>query len=288
MSRRPLPVLILVAILSAGLLLLAGCNRTVRVETGERIVCTYGEVVTDTIHTVEVPSDQAGKYKVVRETITCDRHKRLEALYAEAQAAIVAGDLKTARVRLAEIVTTEPTFRNAQQQLDAIDEGKTPTVDTSVSPSSGSTTTKPPATGGTPSQGQEPVGPVATLSTWVPDTLPGYTSTPIIADVYTLTRQYLPAKTDPTDALVIVVEQYKDAAAAKAAISNDLGASYPTDSSVITVSGRSVYFGTDGHRFAIAAWNENGVIVAVEGSSKTGNPAALKAHLTSLVTAIVK
>ena len=288
MSRRPLPVLILVAILSAGLLLLAGCNRTVRVETGERIVCTYGEVVTDTIHTVEVPSDQAGKYKVVRETITCDRHKRLEALYAEAQAAIVAGDLKTARVRLAEIVTTEPTFRNAQQQLDAIDEGKTPTVDTSVSPSSGSTTTKPPATGGTPSQGQEPVGPVATLSTWVPDTLPGYTSTPIIADVYTLTRQYLPAKTDPTDALVIVVEQYKDAAAAKAAISNDLGASYPTDSSAITVSGRSVYFGTDGHRFAIAAWNENGVIVAVEGSSKTGNPAALKAHLTSLVTAIVK
>jgi len=288
MSRRPLPVLILVAILSAGLLLLAGCNRTVRVETGERIVCTYGEVVTDTIHTVEVPSDQAGKYKVVRETITCDRHKRLEALYAEAQAAIVAGDLKTARVRLAEIVTTEPTFRNAQQQLDAIDEGKTPTVDTSVSPSSGSTTTKTPAAGGTPSQGQEPVGPVATLSTWVPDTLPGYTSTPIIADVYTLTRQYLPAKTDPTDALVIVVEQYKDAAAAKAAISNDLGASYPTDSSVITVSGRSVYFGTDGHRFAIAAWNENGVIVAVEGSSKTGNPAALKAHLTSLVTAIVK
>jgi len=288
MSRRPIPVLILVAILSAGVLLLAGCNRTVRVETGERIVCTYGEVVTDTIRTVEVPSDQAAKYKVVRETITCDRHKRLEALYGEAQAAIIAGDLKTARTKLAEIVTTEPTFKNAQQQLDAIDEGKTPTVDTSVSATSGSGATKTPAPGSTPSQGQQPVGPVATLSTWVPDTLPGYTSTPIIADVYTLTRQYLPAKSDPTDALVVVVEQYKDAAAAKAAISNDLGASYPTDSSVITVSGRSVYFGTDGHRFAIAAWNENGVIVAVEGSSKTGNPAALKAHLTSLVTAIVK
>ena len=279
----------MVAILSTGLLLLAGCSRTVRVETGQRIVCTYGEVVTDTIHTVEVPSDQVGKYKVVRETITCDRHKRLEALYAQAQAAIVAGDLKTARLTLAQIVTTEPTFRNAQQQLDAIDEGKTPTVDTSVSPNSGSSTTNAPsAGGGTPSRGQVPVGPVATLSTWVPETLPGYTSTPIIADVYTLTRQYRPAKTNPTDALVIVVQQYKDAAAAKAAISNDLGVSYPMDSSVITVSGRSVYFGTDGHRFAIVAWNENGVIVAVEGSSKTGKPAALKAHLTSLVTAIVK
>ena len=288
MSRRPIPVLILVAILSAGVLLLAGCNRTVRVETGERIVCTYGEVVTDTIHTVEVPSDQAAKYKVVRETITCDRHKRLEALYGEAQAAIIAGDLKIARIKLAEIVTTEPTFKNAQQQLDAIDEGKTPTVDTSVSATSGSGATKTPAPGSTPSQGQQPVGPVATLSTWVPDTLPGYTSTPIIADVYTLTRQYLPAKSDPTDALVVVVEQYKDAAAAKAAIANDLGRSYPTNSSTVTVNGRSVYFGTDGHRLAIVAWNENGVIVAVEGSSKTGKPTALKAHLTSLVAAIAK
>ena len=106
--------------------------------------------------------------------------------------------------------------------------------------------------------------------------------------MYTLTRQYLPAKTDPTDALVVVVEQYKDAAAAKAAIANDLGHSYPTNSSTITVSGRSVYFGTDGHRLAIVAWNENGVIVAIEGSSKTGKPASLKSHLTSLVAAIVK
>ena len=288
MSRRPIAILILISVLSAGVLLLAGCNRTVRVETGERIVCTYGEVVTDTIRTVEVPSDQAAKYKVVRETITCDRHKRLEALYGEAQAAIIASDLKTARTKLAEIVTTEPTFKNAQQQLDAIDEGKTPTVDTSVSATSGSGATTTPAPGSTPSQGQQPVGPVATLSTLVPYTLPGYTSTPIIADVYTLTRQYLPAKSDPTDALVVVVEQYKDAAAAKAAIANDLGRSYTTNSSTVTVNGRSVYFGTDGHRLAIVAWNENGVIVAVEGSSKTGKPTALKAHLTSLVAAIAK
>ena len=293
MSRRPITILVLVAILSTGALLVAGCNRTVRIETGERIVCTYGEVVTDTIHTVEVPSDQAGKYKVVRETITCDRHKRLEALYAEAQAAILAGDLQTARAKLAEIVTTEPTFKNAQQQIDAIDEGRTPTVDTSVSPGSGSAApgsgaAQTPGSGGAPSEGQQPVGPVATLSTWVPDSLPGYTSAPIIADVYTLTRQYLPAKTDPTDALVVVVEQYKDAAAAKAGIANDLGHSYPTSSSTITVSGRSVYFGTDGHRLAIVAWNENGVIVAIEGSSKTGKPMDLKAHLTSLVAAIVK
>jgi hypothetical protein len=289
MSRRPIPVLIFVAALAAGLLV-AGCSRTVRVETGERIVCSYGEVVTDTVHAIDVPADQATKYKVVNETITCDRHRALESLYADAQAAITAGDLNTAGAKLAEIVKTEPQFKNAQQQLDAISEGRTPAVDTTFVKSPGSTTTTSTTSnpGGTPSPDKQPVGPVATLSTWVPATLSGYTSGPIIADVYTLTRDYVPAKSKPTDALVIVVEQYKDATAARAAIKNDLGHNYPTDPSNATVSGRAVYFGTDGHRLAIVAWNENGVVVAIEGSSKTGTPAALKTHLTSLVAAIVK
>jgi hypothetical protein len=290
MSRRA--VLILVALLSAGALL-AGCSRNVALETGERIVCTYGEVLTDTVRTVEVPAADAAKYKVVRETITCDRHKRLEALYAQAQAAILAGDLTAAREALAEVVKTEPQFRNAQQQIDAIDEGRTPVVDTGApKPSpSGTTSSTPGGTtpgGTTDSPGKEPVGPVASLSSFVPDTLPGYTSAPVIADVFALTREYEPAASAPTDALVVVVEQYRNAEAAKAAIKNDLGGSYSDSPSTFNVSGRSVYFGTDGHRFAIVAWNEQGIVVVIEGSSKTGKPAALKSHLTSLIDAIVQ
>jgi hypothetical protein len=248
MSRRPVLVLFVIALLSAGVLL-AGCSRTVRVETGERIVCTYGEVVTDTIRTVEVPAAEAADYKVIRETITCDRHKRLEALYAAGQAAILAGDLTTARENLAEVVKTEPQFRNAQQQIDAIDAGQKPVVDTSApkAPASGATSSTPGGTtpgGPTDSPGKEPVGPVASLSSFVPDTLPGYKSTPIIADA--------------------------------------------TSASTFTVSGRSVYFGTDAHRFAIVAWNEQGIVVVIEGSSRTGKPEALKSHLTSLVGAIVQ
>lgn len=294
MSRRLRLILIVLAaaaVLLAGVgFLLFGGSRNVRVETGERIVCTYGEVLTDTVRTVEVPAADAAKYKVVRETITCDRHKRLEALYAEVQAAILAGDLTTAREKLAEIVKTEPQFRNAQQQIDAIDEGRMPVVDKNApkSPSSSATSSTPTPGGTTDSPGKEPVGPVASLSSFVPDTLPGYTSTPIVADAFALTRQYLPNASNPTDALVVVVEQYKDATSAKNAIKNDLGSSYPASASTFMVSGRSVYFGTDGHRLAIVAWNEQGIVVAIEGSSKTGNGAALKSHLTSLVNAIVQ
>jgi len=285
MSRRP--ILLLIAVLSAGLLL-GACNRMVRVETGERIVCTYGEVTTDTIRTIEVPSADAGTYKVVRMTVTCERHKRLETLYAQAQAAIIAGDLTAARSALAEVVKIEPQFKNARQQIDAIDAGIPPVVDTSATKPSASATTTPAPGGSTSSTDKQPVGPVASLSRWVPESLPGYTAQPITADVFTLTRQYRPAASAPTDALVVVVEQYKDATKAKSAIKRDLGSAYSGGASTLTINGRSVYFGTDSHRFAIAAWNENGVVVVVEASSKVGQPAALKSHLASLVTAILK
>jgi uncharacterized Zn-binding protein involved in type VI secretion len=111
---------------------------------------------------------------------------------------------------------------------------------------------------------------------------------PVVSGTYTLTRQYKPAAAAPTDALVVVVEQYKDATSAQKAIKNDLGSAYGTGAQTMTVNGRAVWFGTDGKRFAVAAWNEGGIVVVVEGSSKAGKPAALKGHLTSLVTAITQ
>jgi hypothetical protein len=285
--RRRL-ALITIVLLTAGVLL-AGCSRTVRVQTGERITCTYGEVVTDTVKTIEVSAAEAGGYHVVVKTVTCDRHKHLEALYAEAQDFVVAGDLKAARAKLTDVVTIEPLFRNAQQQIDAIDHGTSPKPDTSTSKTPASSTpSSPAAPAAAPAAGQQPVGPVASLSTWVPATLPGYSATPIIADVYTLTREYLPAAGAPTYALVVVVEQYKDANSAKTAIRRDVSRSYPTSGANVSVAGRSVYFGTDGKRRAIMAWNENGVVVVIEGAAKSGSPVGLKSHLSGLVGSIVK
>jgi len=129
---------------------------------------------------------------------------------------------------------------------------------------------------------------VANLSDRVPATLPGYTSTPIVADVFTLTREYVPSSGGQTDSLVVVVEQYKDAASAKKAISNQVGRSYPVNASTFTVEGRSVRFGTDGRRFATVAWNEGGVLIVMEASSSSRKPAGLKSHLSALVGEIAK
>jgi hypothetical protein len=274
MSKRL--AIIIVALSVCGAALLSGCARMVRVETGELVTCTYGEVVTDTVRVVEVPADKAAGYSVVTKTVTCDRHKRLEALYAEAQAAIVASDLAAARAKLAEIVAADAAFKRAKAQLDAIVAGKKPLPDSGGSG------------GGSGSGGKQPVGPVANLSGWVPNVLPGYAGAPITSDVYTITREYVPAAGGPADSLVIVVEQYRDAAAAKAAIAGAIAPGSNSDVSTVQIAGRSVRFGTDGSRFATLAWNENGVLIVLEASSASRKPAGLKSHLVSLASQIVR
>jgi len=272
MSRRTRAALVTLALLAA--VVLSGCARTVRVESGELVTCAYGEVVTNTVKVVEVPADKAAQYRVVSTTVTCDKHKGLEALYAQAQASIVASDLVAARLKLAEIVKADAAFRRAQAQIDAIDAGQKP------SPDSG--------TGGDNTGGKEPVGPIANLASRVPDTLPGYTAAPVISDVFTLSRQYKPAAGTPTDSLVVVVEQFRDAAAAKAALARNVSRGYGDDVSTVKIAGRSVRFGTDGRRFATLAWYEQGVLIVMEATSPSGKPESLKSHMVSLASEIVK
>jgi hypothetical protein len=271
--RCRLPI-VLVSV-AAAVLLLSGCQQKVTVEAGERVVCTYGEVVTDTVKTIEVPADQADRYGVVERTVTCERHARLADLYAAAQTAIRSGDLKTAREKLAAVVAGDPLFLKAAAQLKDIEAGKKPQPDSGGS------------TGGGSSGDQKPVGPVANLLRFVPDVLIGYKAQPVVADVYTLTREYVPSGGGDVESLVIVVEQYKDAASAKQAIASIKG-DYPVSPSSPAANGRTLYFGTDGTRFGLVSWNENGVVVAVEASSKSRRPAGLKGALVSIAGEIVK
>jgi hypothetical protein len=278
MTRRFLASALTLTMLA---LVLSACTQTVRVETGERVVCTYGEVVSSSVKVVNVPADQADRYQITTKVVTCDRHKKLEQLYATAQAALISGDTSSAASALQQIVQSDPAFREAAAQLADIHAGKKPKPDTS-GPSNPGGSTAPTSTTTT-----EPVGPVANLSGWVPDSLSGYTAAQVVADAFTLTREYTPTGGGRVESLVIVVEQYKDAAAAKAAIAKKIQPGYPSSASHSTISGRSVYLGTDGRRFAIAAWNENGVMIAVEASARDRVPASLKPDLTAVVSQLI-
>ena len=271
----------LVAVLLAVATVLTACGqRTVRVETGTRVVCTYGETVSSSVKSIDVPAEKAAAYGVVTKVVTCGRHRELERLYAAAQTAISKGDLASASSKLAEVVALDPRFRRASSQLDAIKAGRTPSPDTSSAPSAPATGTSRPSV--------PPVAPTGNLGAWVPSTLTGYTARQPIVDAYSLSREYVPAEGSSGGYLVIAVEQFKDAKSAKSALGFDVARLYSEDVSTSTIAGRQVRFGSDGRQFATAAWNEGGVLIVVEEDAAGRSASAVDAHLADIVAQVLE
>jgi hypothetical protein len=274
--KAPKTVAALLALVLA--LALTGCSeRTVKVQSGTRVVCSYGETVSSTVRTIEVPASRAAIYKVTTKTVVCARHTSLEQLYAAAQKAIADGDLKTARAKLAEVLAIEAEYRKAAEQAAAIDAGKTVVPDTSSGTPGGTTG------GGT----GVPEGPVASLAIWVPATISGYKADPVIADAAALTRDYVSTGSSGFASFVVVAEQFVDAAAAKAAAERTIAKQYPSSRSTTTADGRTLLFGASGSRFAAVAWNESAILIVIEGYAKSGSASGLKGELQSIAAAII-
>ncbi len=276
--KRLVTIVLIATLLGSGVGL-SGCKkRTVKVRTGEIVICTAGEIVEDRTKEIEVPVDGIERYSVTTKVITCDLHSGLAALYAAAQEAIAAGDLETARAKLEAVVAKNPAYRDAAKQLDDIRSGRTPT----------------PGTGGTPStqptQGAEPPsgeveGPVASLLKYVPDTLEGYVAQGITADPTLITRNYIPVRSD-ADLLVISAEQVVDAKMATSTIAS-IKSAYPDSGAAITLGSKSAYFGVRGD-FAIVAFSDGAVVVSVEMHAAKGKALSLKDALIRVATIIAR
>lgn len=251
--KKSLTTLLVLALILSLPLTLGGCKRKVTVTTGEIIICTAGEIIEDNTEQIEVPEDEVDEYGVTTTVITCETHGSLGTLYDEAQRAIASGDLTTARERLATIVASDPTYRKAKAQLDEIDAGKTPAVDAGSDPADGTT---PDDTGG-----EEPTGPVVSLTKYVPDAIDGYVAQGILADAASLSRQYLPTS-DNADQLVIEVEQRVNADAAKAQQAVIAG-EYPEGATSKTIGGATVVAGARG-QFAAAVFVDGPLTIIVE------------------------
>ena len=271
--------------LAVALVTSAGCQKKVEVQTGTRTVCTYGEGISADVRTIKVPANKAGDYRVVTVTKTCDRHRKLEALYAAAQLDITHDDLAAAKAKLTQIVASDAAFGRAKQQLDQIIAKKKPSPDTS-NPAGGSKPTAPgpgsapapaPAPGGTSS-----TGPAEALLTWTPDALTGYSAAKPVIDALAVSRQYTPRSATKIVSLVIAAEQFRDAAAANGALASQEKSHYARDAATIRINGHSAYFGTDGRRFAVLAFTDGAVLIVVEMAGDPGGQAGLKDGLVGV------
>lgn len=271
---RRFSILATVALLLWTLAFAAGCQRTVEVQTGTRTVDAQGKVISENIRTIRVPADKAGEYRVVTITQREEGPGSIAALYAQAQKDIASGETTSAIEKLDKILKLTPDYRQAKTQRDALKQGKKATPDTGGQPG-GSKTTPPP-----PGQQEQTAG---SLLRWVPDNLSGFTALSPAVDSLTCTREYKPKAGSDAESLVIAVEQFRTADAAKLALKSQVKQRYPKSANAATIHGHDTYYGTDGKRFAVLAFTSGSVMVAVEASSDTGSPSGLESLLVGVV-----
>lgn len=276
----------------------SGCKREkVVVQDGEVVICTYGEIVSDTTEEIEVSPKDVGNYGVKTSTIKCDLHSKLEDLYADAQKHIEKGDLEAARASLSELLKLDPTYRRARAQLTDIEAGKKPTIDSGTASSdaggvggtTGGTPGSTPGTPGTPGTNsgtpgdENPTGPSMNLISYMPDRISGFIGQLPIADAFVLTRDYLPVVPGKITKLVIVAEQFKDNAMAQERLDTTIKTSYPSDAATVQINGRQAYFGARGSVSAVA-YVDGAILVVVEAGSTSGDGAAFKTTLIGVAS----
>jgi hypothetical protein len=260
-----------VAAIVASVGLLSACQRMVDVQNGTRVVDSQGRVISEDIQTLRVPADKAGAYRVQIITRDATSTPAVAQLYDDAQKALTTGNLKLAQQKLDQVIAIQPDYRKAKVQSDALKKGQKVAPDTT--PSKPATSTPKPQT---PSQ--PPAAPSALLD-WAPDTLTGFTATKAAVDPLSISREYSPSSGNPAKSLVIVAEQFRTSAAAKTALETNVKQRYTKNASSSTIHGHSVYFGTDGARFAVVGFTDGAVMVALEASPDSGAPTAMKATL---------
>lgn len=264
------------AIIAAAALLLVstGCEKKVEVRTGERVVCTYGHMITDSVKTVEVPASKVSRYRVKERTETCAKHLEAERIYKEAQELLAKGDIKGATPKLEQVVRIDAAFGEAATQLSTIRSGGKPVADTTdPSASAPDTGTVKAPTDATPA---------GALEAYIPDTLNGFTARDAATDPMSVSRMYAPAASSKLLVLTIVAEQFKTEAGAASALKQSIEPSYASGVAKVTVGGKQAYFGTNGSDVAVVAFTDGPVLVVFEGVAKSGIAASkLSAELVA-------
>jgi hypothetical protein len=126
---------------------------------------------------------------------------------------------------------------------------------------------------------------VVSLTKYVPDNIPGYVAQGIIADLASLSRQYLP-QDKAADQLFIDVEQHVNADAA-VAMQQQFAAGYPNNTTSKTVNGKTVMAGVNG-KYAAGVFIDGPLTVIVELHATGTSGAGLLDAVFAVVQTIAK
>lgn len=265
---------------------------SVPVETGTKVLCRYGHVISDNTYTLRVPKFLADRFKVTEKKSVCSKHARAERLYAQAQGKIANKDYAEAKKILKEIAKIDPNFKQTKSQLSAIGEATSSGSTSGGSSSSGSSSSG--DTGGSSPGGSSSGGTSGDGSPYVqPDLvgllpqgdIPGYNRGAIVFDNDDASVDYLPEETTAAriGSLLITVRKYGNSDGPKSFINKTSKVVYPNNQKSPKVKGHEGYFGTSDFGLATLSWPDGVLVYEILMRSADFKPAGLYEDIVKIV-----
>lgn len=299
-------IVLVLALLIAGL---ACGEKQIKVRTGTRIVCKYGDLIKDDTRLISVPASEASKYSVRTVRRLCKKHKKIENLYRIAQQALSEGNETEAKKAVDQIIEKErelgKKIENAGDTKTKVDiigqtllESErraeatitlTPPVPGESQPPAGqplgtggsasSTSGSGQTSSGTQTPGGSQPGPSpapANLLSILPSDLPGYSLISEGQSVLAASRLYSAFNNPRVRFLTIAVQQFGNTREVQDWIDNTGKLHHSVNPQYVRIGNSVAYFGTDGREFAYVGWAKDSVMVELEMLAKDGvSPAEL-------------
>ncbi len=287
---------------------LVSCIDTkVKVRTGTRIVCKYGELIKDNTKEIRVPKDQADEYHIVTLRKLCKKHQKLESLQKAANDALKSGNEEGAQEIIEKIVKEEPKLKeevkkntgDERAQLDAIKDALIQQQAKSIielegKPSSNPTSQQnanipnPPKTE-EPSQPPSNVAqPEIILTSLLPVSISGYTTGSLSFGTNYAVRDFQPEDTREIEFLLITVHLEENEEEAKKFIEKVSKVAFSYDARTVKIDAKSAYFGTDETTYANLSWYDDRIAYEVQMMSAVGKPKALYDHIVNIGELIIQ
>lgn len=262
-------------------------SQKVKVRTGIRVVCKYGEVLEDNTKWTWVAKSEASKYGIQVRKMLCSRHREAEELYAKATTALRKKNFKLAAQTFSEVAAIDPRFMDVEQQLTKLG-AKTPSSAKSGTTNGGGSSSpggqKPSNNGGgTNGSGGNQSGNVfpGSLLAMLPTDVDGYEPYSQADSLLLASRDFRPDPNPLKKQLTMIVE-YRGTSQDAARRLKELKIHFSVGAKSQTVEGRSTYFGIDNTQTAIVVWQSGGLVYEIQIASSSGSGKAYRSELLNL------
>lgn len=283
----------------------------VKVRTGTRIVCEYGEVLQDNTRLITVAKADALKYKVRTVRKLCLKHRRAENLYKQAERALANGERDRAQEAFNKVMELDPKFKDTRKRLASVNEAivkyetvsssstgplpEQPTQIAPIPPTGGSAPSGTPLPGLLPETAQGSVGTGTSsddgtsggaggtsgstsnvdLVLLLPGSLIGYKTGGLSkSDTFT-SRDYAPQgeKQQLVEFLLISIHKLSSADESRTFLDRvSRKVFYANGQEVNIQADRAAYYGTDEKTYANLSWYEGNIVYEIMMMSATGSP----------------